>query len=223
MEQFIQLLERFKSIKNDDYHGLQITRSLETKLVWSLLCLPRSPRAATNGVTGSTSQEELLQLAEAQKRLDAIEALLLHTTLERNPCSDIPYAEQFQHNKYWEVEFWRLLGHFVAYPDPRTSSPSARPTGANPDETLQSCRSILSMLENRDVLYSVMVCRLVGPRLQDFPDGVDRALNNDDADPRTKVFIAKKFLEDEAGGKGTNQVIQRFCDMAIRSWGTAGK
>lgn len=213
------MLDRFRSIKNDDYQGLQTTRSLETKLVWSLLCLPRSPRAATNGVTGSTSQEEMLQLAEAQKRLDAIEALLLHTTLERNPCLEIAYSEQLQNNKYWEVEFWRLLGHFVAYPDPRAST-GPPPAGTSPDETLQACRNILSMLENRDVLYSIMVCRLVGPRLPDFPDGVHQAMNNDDGDPRTKVFIAKKFLEDEAGGKGTNQVVQRLCDMAIRSWGT---
>lgn len=225
VELFDQMLDRWKNTKGNDHQGLQAIQSLETKVIWNLMTLPRSPTAATNGVTDAASKEETLELVEVQRRINALEALLTHTTLERNPCLDIPYGETLLGAKYWEVEFWRLLGHSVTLPIQHSASEGAiqqSSRGAGPEETLQACRLVLSMLENRDVLYSAMVCRIIGPRLPDFPQGVRAAHNNDDNDPRTKVFVAKTFLENEASGKGTNQVIQRICDMFVCSW-TAGR
>ncbi|KAF2094658.1 hypothetical protein NA57DRAFT_79836 [Rhizodiscina lignyota] len=214
---FIQMLDRFRAVKSDDYRGAQLIRSLETKVVWRLLCMPRSPHAAANGVTGAPSPEEALQLLEAQKRLDAFEALLTHTTLDRNPLLDVHYQESLQTLKYWEVEFWRLLGQIVSrMPTPASNSEAPVPQ-LSLDDMMQACRNILSMLENRDVLYSMLVCRVFGSRLPGWPD-IKEVFNTDQEDPRLKVFIGKKFLEEEAGGKGTNQVVQRMCDMAVRSW-----
>lgn len=214
---FLQMLERFKTIKSDDFRGMQLTRSLETKVVWTLLCLPRSPDAAANGVTGTRSPEEALQLLEVQKRLDAFEALLApySNPLERSPVMDIQYTPSLPSAKYWEVEFWRLLSQTVSG-SPQSSDPAVQSTTT--DESMSQARRILAMCENRDVLYSMMVCRFVGPRLPDWPEGVKDPFNNDQNDPRTMVSIAKKFIEDEAGGKGTTQVVQRICDMSVRSW-----
>lgn len=38
----------------------------------------------------------------------------------------------------------------------------------------------------------------------------------DERDPKSRLRVATRFLEDESQGKGTNQVIKRICGMAIK-------
>lgn len=101
------------------------------------------------------------------------------------------------------------------------------------DDAVTSCRSFLDSRENRDVLYSIMVARHIGAKLAEQylqaknKDAANASApgatpvmptSNDEADNRNKVYVAKKFIEDEAAGKGTNQVVQRLCAMVARSW-----
>ncbi|KAI7361886.1 hypothetical protein KC336_g21766 [Hortaea werneckii] len=79
-------------------------------------------------------------------------------------------------------------------------------------------RGILGMLESRDVLYSIAIGRHVGGRMPDFhPARPSIATTNDPADEVNKLKVAHAFVEAEAQ-KGTTQVIQRVCGMALRGW-----
>ena len=40
----------------------------------------------------------------------------------------------------------------------------------------------------------------------------------DELDPKTKLRVARRFVESEANGKGTSQVVQRVCGMVVRGW-----
>lgn len=215
---FDQMLDRFKTIRSDDFNGNQLTRSMETMVVWEILSMIRSPYAAPDD-SGGPMTEDIHQLREAQTRLDALEALLTNSILVRNPTQDVRYDYQLHNTKQWEIDFWRLLGQFVApTPIANTTDTPLPPQQPTTEDTLLACRNILAMLENRDVLYSVMICRYYGPKLPGWPDVTGEPYSNNPEDARNKVFIARKFIEDEAGGKGTNQVIQRICDMSIRAW-----
>jgi len=220
VEMFAYLIERFKTVPSDDYNGMQTTRSLEAKLLWNTFCLCRtSPEA--NGIkaeTEGTAQNEVnsdtsvstddQSLKEAQKRLNILESILTAQPTEGNLALQINYPPS---KSQYEVEFWRNAGQFAA------GRPDDPASVRDMDAALAACRGTLGMLENRDVLYSMMVARHVGARFPDWPDGVTQAYNNDDGDDRTKLFVAKRFIEDEAG-RGMTQVCQRLCDMSIASW-----
>ncbi|KAJ9668697.1 hypothetical protein H2201_001340 [Coniosporium apollinis] len=211
LEMFAHLLEQFRAVQND-YEGLRRLPSLEARLVWNLFCLCRPPAATTNGANGATPGGVDQQTHEVAKRLEVFEYLVTNRTVETNPAEQIAYPVRLEYWKDLEVKFWRNLGTVV----------SRRPQ--DPDgiraiqHSLGECRNLLGQLENRDVIYSMAIARHIGPRIPEFPNNLHHAYNNDDADERTKLFIAKRFIEDEAQGKGTTQVIQRLCDMAIKSW-----
>lgn len=229
LEMFAYLIERFKSVPSDDYNGMQATRSLEAKLLWNTFCLCRtSPKAnGAESKTGVKTEAELKaetetkaetgagvgeqDLKEAQARLDIVESILTAQIREGNVALQVSYSEHLPPPKHYEVEFWRNAGQFVA------GRPDEPASAKEMDAALVACRHTLGMLENRDVLYSMMVARHIGVRFSDWPDGVTQAYNNDDADDRTKLVVAKRFIEDEAG-HGMTQVCQRLCDMAIASW-----
>lgn len=86
---------------------------------------------------------------------------------------------------------------------------------------LSRLRNQLRGLESRDVLYSIAAVRQYGPRTKGevLQRGTDVAVGGElQEDERGRFAVAKKFVEDEAAGKGTNQVVQRACGMAVRSW-----
>ncbi|KAF2145487.1 uncharacterized protein K452DRAFT_220599 [Aplosporella prunicola CBS 121167] len=197
-----------------DYEGSKKITSLEAQLVWKLMCLVRDPApAGMNGASGTApgGEVDLLQ-KEAQLRLDVLEALLTYQVLPYNPLMELVYEQHVPPMKQFEVDFWRNLGQFVALRD--MNEESSREIEA----TLGTCRNILGMIESRDVIYSMMVARHYGARFPDLPDNMHQAYTNEQEDDRSKMFVAKKFLEDEASGKGMSQVIFRLAGMSIRSW-----
>lgn len=214
---FAGFVQKLRDTASENYEGMLHLQSFETALVWYLMALCRSatpPRV--NGANGHAIASEDPELTTARKRLDIFERLITNQTLDSNPLAhpsshaqaisaQIPGRER-------EFEFWRLLGQFVSIRGNEPSSAKAI------DETLSYIRGILDMLENRDILYSMAVARHIGSRMAEFPDHLQQAYNNDDSDDRTKLFVAKKFVEEEATGKGTSQVAQRLCGMAIKSW-----
>ncbi len=212
LEMFAHLLEQFRTVQND-YEGLRRLPSLEARLVWNLFCLCRAPSAATsNGANGTTPGGVDQHTQEVLKRLEVFEYLVTNRTVETNPAEQIALPPRPDYWKDLEVKFWRYLGTVV-------SRRPQDPDGARVIQySLGECRNLLGQLENRDVIYSMAIARHVGPRVPEFPNNLHQPYNNDDADERTKLFIAKRFIEDEAQGKGTTQVIQRLCDMSIKSW-----
>ena len=73
-------------------------------------------------------------------------------------------------------------------------------------------------MENRDVLYSIAIARHVGGRLLEFhPPNRVQAATDDPNDEVKKLQVACDFVAAE-DQRGTTQVIQRVCGMAMRGW-----
>lgn len=198
---------------NQDYENQRRTTSLEAKLVWRLLSLPRQPSYATNGTNGTSEHETDLLQKEAALRVDVLEALLTYQVLPYNPLAELIYDPQFPALKQYEVDFWRHLGTFVTFRDIDEES------NRNIEATLGACRNILGMIEGRDVIYSMMIARHYGGRFPDLPENISQQpYPPDQEDDRSKMLVAKKFLEDESQGRGMSQVIFRLAGMAIQSW-----
>lgn len=46
----------------------------------------------------------------------------------------------------------------------------------------------------------------------------DLACTADEGNPKSRLRVACRFLEDESRGQGTNQVIKRICGMVVKRW-----
>ena len=182
-------------------------------MVWAMIGMCR--QVASNLPIDEQDAKEGVH--DAAKRMEIFENLVTGEYLDPSSApSQVPEESNgtFLNDqlKTRERDFWRLVHTFLTIRDDEASS------AKEIDDTLTSCRSLLDSRENRDVIYSVMVARHVGARISEFPDNLQQPVNNDEDNSRTKVFVAKKFIEDESNGKGTNQVVQRLCGMAHRSW-----
>lgn len=186
------------------------------------MCICREVSAAV-----AASNEQNIEVTEgvheASKRLDVLETLVTNQYHEgetlSHPTSSTPRNVPMLNEqlKYREREFWRLISKFVTLHDDEASS------AKEIDDTLTSCRHLLDSRENRDVIYSIAIARHVGQRMAEAHGAGNEPIKgketNDEADGRQKLLVAKNFIHDQATGKGTTQVVQRVCEMAIRSWG----
>ncbi|KAI9713967.1 MAG: hypothetical protein M1820_000697 [Bogoriella megaspora] len=216
-------LSEMRRVPSEDHDGQRRLESLEAKLVWDLACMCRM--APPTGFSPTPRDpEDQAKLAEVQIRLGIVEGLLCSSNpvgLGQNGADSVDFRKptaypepKTQQIVYFSREFWRYLGLYVSYPPADPSPQTARYV----EDTLTNMRGILQMLENRDVLYSIAIARHYGSRMPEFPDQGPSALSTDDTDVRNKVNVAKRFCEDESNGKGTTQVIQRICGMAVRGW-----
>lgn len=193
----------------NDYEANSRCRATEMKAVWSFLSMCRPSPSSTNGANGA--QATTVDLDEVNKRLDIMEHLLTNHILPTNHVTEIRYPGDITSEKASEIDFWKSLGRFVTL---RSEDLNARP---ELDRALAECRNLLSGRENRDVIYSIMVCRHVGARVPEFPDHVHPGPGGEEND-HNKLVIAKTFITEQASFKGTNHPIQRISDMVIRSW-----
>lgn len=214
-DQFQSLIQRYAIDQTHPnyYANWGATQSLEATVVWAMIGMCR--QVASNPPIDEQDTKDGVH--DAAKRMEVFEHLVTGEYLE---SSSAPPQVPEESNgtalndqlKTRERDFWRLVHTFLTIRDDEASS------AKEIDDTLTSCRGLLDSRENRDVIYSVMVARHVGARISEFPDNLQQPANNDEENARTKVFVAKKFIEDESNGKGTNQVVQRLCGMAHRSW-----
>jgi len=209
-----ELIKHYKFVGPGQNFAIEYKcRVFETMALWKLLCLAKlklqSSSSGTNGTDSSQSPD--ITLLELTKRLDVVEALVTNATISTNPLANLPYPPALRAAKAREIDFWQNVGAFVTTPSDNTSRQG--------DSALSSNRSLLDMLENRDVLYSIMVCRHLGRRFQGFPDHLQSGRpEGGELDDGNKVLIARDFIMNEANWKGTSHPIQRLCDMAVRSW-----
>ncbi|KAK5141119.1 hypothetical protein LTR04_002722 [Oleoguttula sp. CCFEE 6159] len=210
-EVFEHMIGHFANTRSHNYEAMQMLPNIEARTIWSLMCLPRSTEPSSNEVNGHVEEDD--QTKELLQRLDIFEHLLTNRYLDAAKVPPWPefHAEMGQ-TKWIELQFWHLLGKFISLREDDASS------AKDVDPTLIQTRGILNMLENRDVLYSIAVARYLGPRFPGFPEHLGQAYNNNPEDERTRLVIAKSFIEVEAAGKGTTQVIQRVCGMTLKSW-----
>lgn len=204
-----------------DYREQAITQSLEAHVIWSTFLLCRQVSAVANSTNGQNNYIEVNEgVHDAAKRLDIFENLITNQYLDREPLSASNVSgnrngleEQL---KFREREFWRLISRFLTLRDDEAAAANEI------DEVLSQCRLLLESRENRDVIYSIAIARHIGQRIAEGGKGFDiksEEMTNDEQDPAAKLKVARDFVEGEAAGKGTTQVVQRVCGMAIRSWG----
>jgi len=213
ISQFLRYcVDRFKNPpqQQEEYETLP---SLEARLVWLLATIPRF--APTN-----TADEQLMELLP---RISTIEHLLTGTFLPESevppsPTQAIPPPDSLAYPTLLCVSFWHYLGTFTSINDSTTSSSSISAQLTAISQALSSMRAILSMLENRDVLYSMAIARHYGGRAAEYrPDDVLIPSSQDPEDPFQKLLVAMRFLTGQESA-GTTQIVQRFCGMARRSW-----
>jgi len=205
---FVGMLKLFEETKSDNYDQMRLLPLTESRMIWWLMTMPRS--------LAWTLNEPLLE--EVTQRLDIFESLL--TGKEYKPPPNQPQIRpQNGTLDYQRQLFWRELSNLASTHLIRktvTNTPTAAAT-----EVLSRLRNLLCGLESRDVLYSIAAVRHYGPHTKGevLQRGSDVAVGgNLKEDERGRFAVAKKFVEDEAAGKGTNQVVQRACGMAVRSW-----
>ena len=205
-----QCAEQWKA-RTDDAASAQSLQSLEARLVWQLADMPRAGSYA-NQASGSTTDQVAIAVLP---RIETVESLLTGQPLPQFKLPPPPMAEhQNNHTKYIEHNFWHHLGRFASVRDDTANSNSLREI----NDCFGVLRGILSMMENRDVLYSLAIARHFGSRMADFHPSRPMAMQTNDAnDEVNKLEIARQFVESE-DQRGTTQVIQRICGMAMRSW-----
>jgi len=220
LELFAFLISLMADTKTEDFKGQNAIKSLEAKVTWRLMCLCRQPAADVpplpNAQPGAPLTQAGEQILELRIRLDVFEHALTNRFTNGNITATIPYnsRDRMPSLKKYEVDFWHLVGEFV-------SIHQDRPLGSiDADRCLATARTSLGQLENRDIIYSILIARHFGGRTAQFPHSFNSVFNNDESDERTKLFVAKKFLEDESQ-RATHQVMQRVCNLAIACWHVA--
>ncbi|MCJ1419044.1 hypothetical protein MMC32_005395 [Xylographa parallela] len=222
-EQYNTLLQRVTMpiTQPPNYREHAITQSIEAHVIWSTMLLSRQVSAAARSTNGQNNYIEVNEgVHDAAKRLEIFETLITNQYLD---TESLPQSTTSGNRnglddqlKTREREFWRLISRFLTLRDDEAASANEI------DDTLSQCRHLLDSRENRDVIYSIAIARHIGQRMAEGGKGLgDRPeeISNDEQDPRAKLSVARRFVEGEAAGKGTTQVVQRVCGMAIRSWG----
>ncbi len=213
MAEYSALIEAFNDRNLSDPNVLARLESFEASVVWSTMTLCRHVMNVLNG-----SQQDYDLLATS-KRLDLIEAMITGDHLDSNPLAQFPTREPAANPPSLpdqltqrQLDFWSAIGHFLTLHDNEASA------AKEIDDTLGRCRTLLDTYENRDVIYSIAIARHLGQRWADFPHSFPQPITTNEKDAGAKLYVAQKFLEQEAGGKGTTQVIKRLCGMVVRSW-----
>ncbi|RLM00442.1 hypothetical protein CFD26_104494 [Aspergillus turcosus] len=214
MAEYSALIDAFNDRNLNDPNVVAQLESFEASVVWSTMTLCRHVMNVSNGNHGKD-----FELLATSSRLDVIEALITGEHLERNPLAQWPVPEpaadpptlpdQLMRRA---LDFWSSIGHFLTLHDNEASS------AKEIDDTLARCRTLLDTYENRDVIYSIAIARHIGQRWADFPHSLPQHITTNEKDAGAKLYVAQKFLEQEASGKGTTQVVKRICGMVVRSW-----
>lgn len=214
MAEYSALIDAFNDRNLHDPNVIARLESFEASVLWSTITLCRQVTGVSNGHQGQD-----YDLMVASSRFTVIEALITGDHLDSNPLAQFPprqppanpptLPDQLAQRS---LEFWGTVGHFLTLHDNEASSAKEL------DDTLGRTRTLLDTFENRDVIYSIAIARHVGQRWADFPNSFPQPITTNEKDAGAKLFVAQKFLEQEASGKGTTQVIKRICGMVVRSW-----
>jgi hypothetical protein len=197
------LLKRFSQLGGQNFEDAEYKcRATEAGMIWRLLSLSKPDGAAT------TTQ---IDLDAPHGKLEILECLLTNRFLNEQSLKPHSWDQSWSREKTEDLMFWSALAKFTA----RHSDDQA--AAGEKDKYLMQCRNMLNGRENRDVVYSIMVTKHLGWRVPGFPDDMQPEQGGEGSYVN-KVYIAYKFIADEAGYRGTNHPIQRICDMAVRSW-----
>ncbi|KAL2879252.1 hypothetical protein SGCOL_005377 [Colletotrichum sp. CLE4] len=208
LRQFASFLKIVQSVPANDHTQMTHSGVLETRLIWALAILP-----CNSAPPSSNADAKVLpppdDLTEAANRVKVMETLLCGDFLSSNPLA--PPVPDTQPHREQEFEFWYNLAQYLCCYDP-----------AKRDEVLGKLRMQLGGRENRDLIYSIAISRELSPRVEvGFERNVPQHM--DESDPKNRLFVANKFIQDEAQVTGgTTNVVRRFGEIAIRAYISPG-
>ncbi|KAI8962988.1 hypothetical protein F5Y11DRAFT_347014 [Daldinia sp. FL1419] len=209
-EMLAGFLQSMAKTDANDVAGMQYSANLEFRVVWDLTTLVYISEYKIN--TG-----EHLPLpddgSEARNRVAVFEALLSGEHLDQNLLHPPPASADIRLHRVREFKFWYLLAEFLRVRD----QPGVDATRQR-DYFLGQLRELLDGRENRDVLYSLAVIRALAPN---FPPDFESTLppHLDETDPKSKLAVARKFIQDESQVTGgTTNVVRRFSELAVRAF-----
>ncbi|KAI2611916.1 hypothetical protein GGR54DRAFT_632720 [Hypoxylon sp. NC1633] len=213
-EMLAGFLQSMAKTDPNDVAGMQYSANLEFRVVWDLAALVYTSDYKVNVGDYLPSSDDG---SEARNRVVVFEALLSGDYLERNLLHPPPANADIRLHRNREFKFWFLLAEFLRLIDqPSLDIASQR------EYILGQMRELLDGRENRDVLYSLAVIRALGPN---FPPDFESTLppHLDESDPKNKLAVARKFIQDESQVTGgTTNVVRRFAELAVRAFVVPG-
>ncbi|ORY62384.1 uncharacterized protein BCR38DRAFT_238859 [Pseudomassariella vexata] len=192
----------------NDAAAMNYSANLEFFIVWDLTCLAYSPETGFNTGPALPAEDDPL---ETRNRIAVLDTLLSGDYLEANPL--LPPPAQGDYQRLRQYEFWHHLGEFLRIRD----EPNVDMTPLR-DQILGQMRNLLDGRENRDVLYSIAIMRALAPN---FPPDFESTLppHLDESDPKNKLAVARKFIQDESKVTGgTTNVVRRYAELASRAF-----
>ncbi|RYP90845.1 hypothetical protein DL770_003030 [Monosporascus sp. CRB-9-2] len=207
-EMMAGFLQSMAKTDANDVAGMQYSANLEFRVVWDLATLVNASEAKAN--TGGTLPPPD-DGSEARNRVCVFGALLSGDYLDQNPLTPAP--AQGDYHRIREFRFWYYLAEFLRIKD----QPNVDMT-AHRERILGLVRELLDGRENRDVLYSFAIIRTLAPK---FPPDFESTLppHLDESDPKSKLAVARKFIQDESQVTGgTTNVVRRFSELAVRAF-----
>ncbi|KAK6858420.1 hypothetical protein PG995_006119 [Apiospora arundinis] len=194
--------------------ALDYPASLEPLVVWktTLACFAEPSNQQMNAGRLLPPPDDMV---EAHNRLTVFDALISGDVLSQNPLQPMLFEGDF--HRLREFEFWFYLGEILTIgSDPSHPMPPKR------EEILGKMRTVLDGRENRDVLYAIAIMRAYTP---EAPAHFENTLpaHLDESMPRSKLAVARKFIQDEAKVTGgTTNVARCFSEIAARAFITRG-
>ncbi|KAI5862483.1 hypothetical protein GGS23DRAFT_570439 [Durotheca rogersii] len=209
-EMLVGFLQSMAKTDASDVAGMQYSANLEFRVVWDLTALVYASEYKVNVGEHLPPPDDG---PEARNRVAVFEALLAGEFLDRNPLLPPPVSADLRLHRIREFRFWYLLAEFLRVRDqPNTDVTRQR------DHLLGQMRDLLDGRENRDVLYSLAVIRALAPN---FPPDFESTLppHLDESDPKSKLAVARKFIQDESQVTGgTTNIVRRFSELAVRAF-----
>lgn len=219
LAQYTSLLDGFTHPQVEEAPFLAALESREARIIWDTMTLCRQAQAQNPPSDSDPLTTRDKELLLAVKRLSILESLILGTTLTHNPVGSDVYPEadaSVRHSalgsqiKAREMQFWEAIGRYLVIQEDDPERDKAR------DHTVMWTRTLLDSLENRDIIYSILVvrhiCKYQPYKLKPLVGSTD------EKDTAAKLFVALKFLEDENMGRATNQVVKRITGMILAYW-----
>ncbi|KAI1351539.1 hypothetical protein F5Y01DRAFT_304636 [Xylaria sp. FL0043] len=204
-------LQSLSTTTTNDVAGMAYSANLEFRVVWELATLVYSAEYKVNMSHGIPPTDDG---NEARNRVAVFETLLAGEFLDHNPLRPpLENPDNAVYHRNRELRFWHSLAEFLLIRD----QPSIDVTPQR-DVILGRLRELLDGRENRDVLYSLTVIRALTHK---FPPDFESTLppHLDESDPKSKLAVARKFIQDEARVTGgTTNVVRRFSELGVRAF-----
>jgi white-opaque regulator 2 len=210
IDQFATFLDILAKVRANDHTQMVYSGVLETRIVWALASLVYTTPSQTNAASFAALPADNDSI-EARNRLLVVETLLCGDYLETNPLA--PVVNDANPHRMREFGFWHTLAEFV-----RVKDGSGKDIAQRRNDVLGELRNLLDGRENRDVLYSIAIARELAPQ---FEPGYENTIPQHvtESDPKHKLWVASKFIQDEAQVTGgTTNVVRRFSDIAARAF-----